>query len=545
VVKLYRCFVAGLLLFIFVTLAWKPLDATSPFWPHAVVGREVAEHGIPRQTLFLWTARIPWVYHSWLSQLAFYGMTRLPAFPYWVAGLTVALAIIPFAGALWIWARRARDSWWVAVPAVLVLQGIAVRFETRPELFSNVLLFLLLVFLALGRESDLRRPWWPIVVLAGFSLWANLHGAVVLGLILLAATAVCDLVQERASPKSRLLALLAALAPLAICVNPYGLDYWQALRPVNSFTLRSYLEWSPIYKTPWLPWESQVAAVLAGGGAVLAWALSPRRRAAELVWVLLCGGLFVIQRRNIWPFCTVCLTVAALNAAAIDTQSWWDRLTHGRPNHGVPPGRWAARAAIVTCLVIMAYFSFQASYLGAPLTPVDFDTGVVSFLREHRDDLHGHVLNDQEVSGYLEWSLPDGPPLYIDRLDAFPDKVMRQYLAICTTRKESNALITEVDVVIFAVNRRGPPLLAAAHNLDRSRNWARVYVGRDAVVWVRRSKHADLVAACQDISQVDFATLLGGRPGESERRGTPDPGSARNPGAVPITAPSREPGADY
>jgi hypothetical protein len=529
VVKLYRCCVAGLLLFIGVTLAWKPLDAPSPFWAHAVVGREVAEHGVPRQTLFLWTATIPWVYHSWLSQLAFYGVTKLPAFPYLVAGLTVALALTPFAGALWIWARRARDSWWVAVPLVFVLQGVSVRFEPRPELFSNLLLFLLMVFLALCRESDLRRPWWPVVVLAGFSLWANLHGAVVLGLVLLAGTAVCDLVQERASRKSLLLLLLAALAPLAVCVNPYGLGYWQAFRPVNSFTLGNYLEWVPIYKGPALPRESQVAAVLAGGGALLAWALGPRRRAAELGWVLLFGALFVTQRRNIWPFCVVCVTVAALNAAAIDTQSWWDRLTRGRPNHGGPPRRWAGRAAVVACLVVGAYYSSRAWSVGAPMTPVDFDTGVVSFLREHRDDLRGHVFNDQEVSGYLEWCLPN-VPLYIDRLDAFPDEVMHQYLAVCNTRPESKTLMAAIDVVVLAVKRPGAPLVAAARNLDRSENWARVYAGPDAVVWVRRSKHGDLVAASRDVSQVDFATLVEGRHGEPGRWGMPPPGNPLNPG---------------
>ncbi len=509
--RLYRCGVAAALLVYFVALAWKPLDGLSGFWAYAAVGREVAEHGVPRQTLFLWTARIPWVYHPWLSDLAFYGLTRLPAFAYLTAALTVAFAAAPYAGALALWARRARDSWWVAVPVALVLQGVAVRFEPRPELFSGVFLFLLMLFLTFWRETARPRPAWMFAVVAGFALWANLHGGVALGLVLLAATAVCDLVQDGGSRKAGWLVLLAALAPLAVCANPYGLDYWRAFEPVGSSAFGIYLEWKPVYEGPPLPRASQVAAVTAGALAVVAWAFSPRRRWAELAWVLLFGALFVMQRRNIWPYTVVCLTVAALNARAIDTQAWWDRLFAG-PARPVPSSRGTARLAVLAFLGVMLSFALPAGGRArTSITPADFDTGVVAFLRRHRDDLHGRVFNDQEISGYLEWCFPDGPPLYIDRMDAFPPEVMRRYLVILNTAPESKALMHDVDAVIFAVGGPNPLVGLAAKNLDRSSNWARVYAGPDAVVWVRRSKHAELIAACPDVSQVDFAALGGAR----------------------------------
>jgi hypothetical protein len=535
--KVYRCSVAVLLLGNFVTLAWKPLDVASAFWAHAAVGREIAEHGIPRQTLFLWTATIPWVYHSWLTQLAFYELTRLPAFPYVVAGLVVALAIAPFAGALWVWTRRARDSSWVAVALVLVLQGLSARFEARPELFSNLFLFLLMLFVTLWRESPARSGWWLLVALAGFALWANLHGAVALGLVVLAATAVCDAVQDGASPSTRRLALLAILAPVAVCLNPYGLGYWRAFQPINSFTLGSYIEWTPIYTGPRLPAESQLVAVVAGGLAVLAWSLSPRRRAAELAWLLLFGGLFVMQRRNIGPFTVACLTVAALNAAAIDTQAWWARLTRGRGSPGGPPFRWEARVAIVACLLVKAYLLLPTWRGAVPLLPVRADAGLVRFLREHRGELHGQVFNDQEVSGYLEWRFRGELPLYIDRMDAFPDWVTRHYLAVISCGPESRALLAQVDVVIFGVERPGPPLVAPARKLDRSPNWARVYAGSDAVVWVRRAKHGDLIAACPGVSDADFATLLG--------RPTLRIDGGLDAGNTPSAEPQRPPDGDY
>src|SRR5262249_26096960 len=144
-----------------------------------------------------------------------------------------------------VWRWSARLTSWLVIPLVLTLEGLSPRIETRPELFTGVFLCLLLTFLVAwsavdgpGRAGPLRR--WDMLSLAGvlflFVLWANLHAGVVLGLLVLAVTAVCDLVQDRFGRRSRILALLSPLALAAVCINPYGIGYFQTYLRVTSFT---------------------------------------------------------------------------------------------------------------------------------------------------------------------------------------------------------------------------------------------------------------------------------------------------------------------
>ena len=65
-----------LTMLLFPAIAWRPLRGADDFWVHAAIGRWIWQHGqIPHETLFVWGAKpIPWIYHSWLSQLGFYGL---------------------------------------------------------------------------------------------------------------------------------------------------------------------------------------------------------------------------------------------------------------------------------------------------------------------------------------------------------------------------------------------------------------------------------------------------------------------------------------
>ncbi|MEO6907942.1 MAG: hypothetical protein ABI210_08640, partial [Abditibacteriaceae bacterium] len=62
-----------LLILLTVGYCMTSLPAATDFWAHAAVGRWIIEHHqIPHHTLFLWSDNIPWIWHSWLSQVVFY-----------------------------------------------------------------------------------------------------------------------------------------------------------------------------------------------------------------------------------------------------------------------------------------------------------------------------------------------------------------------------------------------------------------------------------------------------------------------------------------
>jgi hypothetical protein len=524
---LYGACLVGLVLPVVLFMTWKPLNGYSGFWLHATVGRWIWQAGkVPDQTLYLWTASEPYVYHSWLAELLFYGITKVcdpPHLPYVVFAFTSFLVLLPFTLIVLVWRWSGRLTSWLVIPLLLTLEGISPRIETRPELFTGVFLCLLLTFLvawsaASGPGPDGRFRRRDTLSLAGvlllFVLWANLHAGVVLGLLVLAVTAVCDLLQDRFGPRSRVLALLTPLALAAVCINPYGLGYFQTYLRVTSFTFDCILEWRPVWKEPAVPTEVLLPVAGLALLALTAWVLNPNRRWAQLGWLLLLGALFVEARRNVLPFALTGLMVLAANARSLAPESLWQivkRITGGRSGGEVPAYlRWLFRAGVLVWLVLEA-LPYSPNFLQTRrVVPIRLEEGVVRFLREN--ELRGRIFNDYENAGYLQWCLQGQPPLFIDMLDAYPDQVMRDYQGLVEQTARGRHLLDErqIEIVVLTTNRgAGQSLAALGAHLDANPQWVRVYASRDGVIWVRRSTEYEPIwrTRSESVSKVPFATL--------------------------------------
>jgi hypothetical protein len=507
----YHACLAGLLLLFAGLLGWRPLPANSDFWGHAAVGRWTWQSGrAPDHTLFLWTASEDWVYHSWLFQLLSYGLTTMggPGTTPVLAITVVTLIVLLCYAIVWLcWRRHGRLSAWLAVPFVLAVKAASPRFEARPELFSALFLCLLLAFLAAWSAAPGPRRWWTWVGLTAmllmFVAWANLHGGVALGLLILAVTAGCDLVQDRFCPRSGLLVLLAVLAPLAVCLNPYGLAYWRAYASLATETFAHLDEWAPVWDrhTPF-PLSTLAQCAVVAALALGAWGLNPRRRLAHLAWILVLAGLFASARRNVWPFTLACLMVLAVNAPAVDLPSLWRKVSRvGQRDLGAREEaprllvRWLVRVGLlawvgVECLALGVY---RTSWL--PRGPTRLSEGIVRFIQDNQRA--GRVFNDYENAGYLQWRLAGQPALYIDKLNAYPDEVLRNYLEILSVTQRGRRLLDEerIGIVVLTTNRSltASSLAPLADSLDANSQWVRVYVARDGVVWVRRTPEQEHV----------------------------------------------------
>src|SRR5262249_35016382 len=146
-------------------VAWHSLRSAEDFWAHAAAGRWAWQHReVPRQTLFLWSASEPWVAHSWLSSLVFYGLAALgDGGAPWAAPAFVSLmAALPFARLGCLWPRRVASPSLLLVAFVLAIQASAVRFRARPELFTSLFFCVLLVFLVHWAESARAGPDAPL-----------------------------------------------------------------------------------------------------------------------------------------------------------------------------------------------------------------------------------------------------------------------------------------------------------------------------------------------------------------------------------------------
>jgi hypothetical protein len=299
----------GLLFVAVAVLALMTPAQGDTFW-HLRAGADIWRTGqVPRVDLYSHTATgTPWPDHEWLSQLLMYAAYRAGGMPGLEVGATLLiLAATATVYALMIGPRPTRF--------VLLTVGLAIAssaWSLRPQLLTLFLLPALVWLLA--RERYLLVP--PY-----FLFWANAHGGVALGGVVLAAATAAAVVRWRVTgaPADRrralALALVLPLAGLAVAATPLGFHIY---RFVVESAARSYeariAEWFVLRPDSFfgvLFW----AVTIAFAGVVVA-----RRRALAagdwIDWVPVAAALALLplgirSARNIGPFLILAMPAAS------------------------------------------------------------------------------------------------------------------------------------------------------------------------------------------------------------------------------------------
>ncbi len=485
-----------LLALLCLAAAWRPLGGGDDVWAHAAIGRWIVENqAIPHETLFLWGAPVqPWVYHSWLSQLTFYALLSGDELvgAFLLLGLTSLIAFCVFA-LLWrAWAARIGGACvWMPLVFTLAVYSSSLRFRARPELFTALFLTLLLLFLIREKTPEKSESTatqgvlWrdTIFIFVLFVAWTNFHGAVAIGLLMLGAAALCEVAQERGARASWKWLWLLAVAVLAINFNPYGFDYWQALKPVGGPMFERIDEWKPFWKAPFLNTNMLLGELVLVWLALMCWMGNSRRRWSQLLWLILMSALFISARRHLWLLPIVCLSVIAANASTLQNLNFRDGMT--------PFARRLARLLITG--VLLTAFLFTASspqFLTEVISP-STPRRATDFFHTSHLGVRGHVFNDYENSSFLQWRFGGKPPLYIDLLNAYPDSLLFDYFDVLQATPRGRNMLDEkeVQVVILRAYTSKSSLAKLAGYLDENKKlWRRVYKSIDGTIWLRRSE---------------------------------------------------------
>jgi hypothetical protein len=214
-----------------------------------VGGRLIAAHGIPRtNTLSVVAHGKPWVDQQWLSQLVMYETWRL-AGPLGLAALAAGLVGSAYGLFVRLCLRLGAAPQRAASWALLAFLGSVGYVSVRAEMFSYVLFVITLTWLA----EDARRnrlkvsSLWIAPLIA---LWANLHGAALLGACLVSgysALRAAGAGFRRDGQRAGLYAACSAASAAALVATPYGLsvlDYYH--RVLSDPLLAEYeSEWTP------------------------------------------------------------------------------------------------------------------------------------------------------------------------------------------------------------------------------------------------------------------------------------------------------------
>lgn len=456
------------------------------FW-HLRTGQLIFETGaVPHTDPFSASAAgSEWVAQEWLWELLAYGVWRVGG---WL-GLSVArMACV--AGAIWfamLVARRRGSSWTsITVAATILACPLLAYAEIRPQ--ATTFLMFSLVFWML--EVARRRPRVLFGLPAVFLLWANLHGAFLAGLMLLACEAVslapwhrARTRRERSDParaaETRLLKVLgicAAACVLVALANPAGFGlYTYPLKVVTEPLFRSRVyEWTPPnFTRPFWPfWGVFVLVVCV---LVAQWQMPNRGWGRREVALFVFAVLALRARRQVPFFCL--LAIPAFSAGL-------DRLLLGRSNALLRYGALVL-AAGVSVFSFVAYRGARGP-MGVGITPGRFPEEAAARLLE--TGMAGTVYNDYNDGGYLVWRLWPRWKIVMDgRVDVYGPALVERY-----ARTWGGAADWREDFRKWGVRavlgrheiKRASPRKNLYTELEASTSWRRIYRDRTSELWL-------------------------------------------------------------
>ncbi|GMU52251.1 MAG: hypothetical protein AMXMBFR33_13970 [Candidatus Xenobia bacterium] len=449
----------------------QPLPASDTWWLLAS-GRFLAQTGqVVAPDPFSFTGT-QWLNHEWLFALAAYEIHRVSSWEGLYLSrtliLVLAYALIP----LFFVRKSVEASWAVSMLACLYAWLPPARFfyDVRPYLATYLLTALTLALVRAYLARPARSKLAASVVLT--ALWANLHGAFILGPgILLVAGLGCLL--EKRRPQATELGGAAVLALAAAVANPYGvaiLSFPFSLFGESAFRL-GLNEWVAPAMMGAHAWFWLVL-VLGLGATGLHWRAGDRALAL-LTLAFLLGGLLAWRNLPLACLAGVQLHQVVLRARAglrlallglvLALELWWgwQRLT-------VPPAR-----------------------LG--MWHTHFPMDAVSFLQAN-PELPRRLVNPYEWGGWLAWHLP-GWQIFIDGRahTVYSEEVYLEALAIqlggpwekkAGVKWQEILDLYKVDLVL-ATHLQGD----LPRRLESSKEWELVYSDSVAAVFLRRGSH--------------------------------------------------------
>ena len=393
--------------FLALMLAACLMPAQTDTWWQLRTGEEMwrSHHVMLRDEFSHTVAGGYWPNHEWLAQIVFYAVYRVGGLPLLTALCAAAVTLT--------WAIIAsltpgpRFTRLALLGAGVVMSSPA--WSLRPQVFSLALVALTLWILV-------RRRWlWSLPPL--FLVWANLHGAVALGGVIMTAAIVATLLVNR--KLLRTLVPIAAACLFATAATPLGFTLWTEV-PSSLARLHSYgvLEWQApglaIADAPF--WIAALAAIVLlfinRARLLTSWST-----ALPGVCALMFLVLSIKTRRNIPTFvlCTVPLIGTLLNQERRQTVS-------ARVERPILNAIALATMAVISALFIGHAWNQPIPRLG--WTPVSED------LRRAVTDCPGRLYNRYDDGGYLIWFARDKKVFMDSRQDPYPEDIVHGHIQL-------------------------------------------------------------------------------------------------------------------
>ncbi|MBI5322243.1 hypothetical protein [Bradyrhizobium sp.] len=452
---------------LFVLAGDRLLIDPDTLWQIAV-GQWIIDHGaVPTVDVYSFTMRgQPWISTQWLAQVLY---AKAFAIAGWTGPVVLAAAAIATTFALvarFVSRRLSESATLVCIAAALAL--------TVPHLLArpHVLALPVLVAWAAGLIAAADRREAPSFwLLPLMTLWANLHGGFVFGLVLTGGLALDAVWSAQASARKGLLLRwfafgLAALA--AGCITPYGWNALLASQKILSLgsALPLIMEWRPMDFSFIGAFE---VCLLLGMGLALHHGIKLPVMRIVLLLGLVHMSLAQGRAAEILALLAPMLLAAPLAPQAGGTDA---------PAATASPLRGALLAGLAAVLVAgtvvwASVHRFEPHMRASPVAAVT----------ELKKLNLSRVLNDYDFGGYL---IANGVAPFIDgRTELYGEKFFVDHNAASGLMKPDNLfrLLAQYDIEATLLRTQS----AATTLLDHVDGWQKVYSDDIATIHLRKA----------------------------------------------------------
>lgn len=459
----------GIILFLVLTIAFLLPIPPNDYWWYLRLGEDIINSGVvPSVDTFSSTQfGQPITYQSWLSAVLFFILNQ------WGGSVLTVLVrgiiIAAFYFLIWYICRLAGGG--ARLAALLTLVAVLAgsnNWAVRPQLFS--LIMFVLTMLSLWRWRTDRTKWvWALPVL--MLLWVNLHGAFILGFLLVGAALLGG------EGKKRDLLLALVLMGLASLINPRGWGAWGYVVSLLSDPASQQLglEWHPPDIGTWQ------------GMIFYAWLLFfpllvslSRHSLSRMDWLLFVGfGWMALSglRYVIWFIAIVAVLSVSLLESLIggylDTKE-----TNGKP---------VLNGVILSLLLLLPLFFLPVIRArwwenSPPVLTTNTPVDAVAWLKE-RPDLLGPLWSDLAFSSYLIYALPERPVWIDTRFELYPVDHWERYIEVSKALPEWSAILDEEAIAIVLVDPYEQESLVEV--LDKNINWCLCFHNQSSRIYTR------------------------------------------------------------
>ena len=463
------------------TLALFPLSSYDTWWilaagEHMLQTREILHSGIGS-----WTrSSTSYVYHGWM--FAIFTALSYRILGEW--GLILLRSLL--AGSCFMFlglatrARGARGAGVLLLPGLALLMGYTNLFwPVRAQSTSQVLLALTLLLMSLSRLEGWRRC---LTLTLTTVVWANLHGGVLLGFVVLMIIVTGENIdcfrQGGGLERSKVMkdcALLAGAA-LGCLLTPYGVKgLFSALRHIRGEHVATLpLEWG----TPRLA-DFPLFALLLGlvGIGLLTTIFSNRMRWADPLLFLLFAVMGLSSLRY--------LEIASIGLAFVGSSCFAAAL--GERYFKGWRGGIGAVASVILLGSLLGIGVGRDRYLfhGGWRPGRQLPVGAVDFMA--RNQIFQQVFNPYEWGGYLIWRLRPANVAFIDgRVDLYSEELVRDYLWVQDANPGWKIILDRYSIQAI-LWRNGQSGQALRTELEKDGSFVPIFKDQGAILFVRKN----------------------------------------------------------